>query len=105
MSKETLKIYTKEELIQMYDEWKFFIGFSGETCPECKKTHNIILGWAGWFCCNCGAYNSLDMDKYHEIHENPDYGTPASVITEAWRESKKYENMMRIINEDNTKTS
>lgn len=83
-------VYTKEEIIEMIDTWANFNGFTGESCPYCKRTHNVFAGGAGWFCYHCGHYNNQFLFDFNIPYDNPDYGTPASVIDDAWRESKKY---------------
>jgi len=84
-----VKQYTANEITEMSDTWQNYNGFTGETCGKCKKTANVFAYGAGWFC-DCGNYNVQSFSSFQIPHENPDIGTPRSVIAEGHKNSKKH---------------
>lgn len=52
--------------------WKFFAGWTAETCGHCKATVNVTIS-AGWFC-PCGDYNIMSWNSHQIPHSHPVYG-------------------------------
>jgi len=84
-----IKIYSTEEIAEMYDTWKGFFGFHGVRCYECKVTANIFFGGASWVC-EKGHLNILSSGACRPPYEAPDFGTPLKTIREGWKKSNKY---------------
>ncbi len=82
--------YTVEQVIEMYNTWKNFNGFDGVTCQSCKITANILSGFLSWECSSCQEINFFSLDSRSKPFENPDVGTPLSVIREGFRKSKLF---------------
>jgi hypothetical protein len=81
--------YSANEIAKMCDTWQNYNGFTGEVCGKCKKTANVFALGAGWFC-DCGHYNVQSFFSSQGLYGNPDMGTPANVILEGHRNSKKH---------------
>lgn len=88
------KIYTAEEITEMCDTWVNYQGHTGESCGTCHKTANVFSGGAGWFC-ECGHYNVQSFSNSNTPHENPDIGTPSSILKEGHGNSTKWKKLMQ----------
>ena len=88
-----MKIYTADEITEMCDTWVIFNGFSGEICSKCRKTANTFAYSSGWFC-DCGHYNIQSFYNFQISYENPDMGTPNSIIDSGYRNSNRYKNQI-----------
>lgn len=89
-----ISIYTSEEITEMADTWANFSGFSGETCGNCRKTANVFALGAGWFC-DCGHYNVQSYSHSNRPWKNPDMGTPRDVIAKGFKNSTKYQAILK----------
>jgi hypothetical protein len=87
------KVYSAEEISEIIDHWKAYVGFSGETCANCPRTANILSGGPGWLCV-CGHYNSQFFGTAGSMHPKPDMGPSLGTIVEGKKLSKKYSKLI-----------
>jgi hypothetical protein len=89
------RIYTAEEITEMCDTWANYNGHTGEICGnlECHRTANVFALGSGWIC-DCGHYNVQSFYQVNIPHENPDMGTPNSVLIEGHKNSVKWKKLL-----------
>lgn len=81
-------VYSKEKIMEMCS-WRYFQGFTGDTCGMCKSRCNVLDGSPGWMCPNCGCFNALHYPAHGLIpFDTPDYGPTRALITEAYSQWK-----------------
>lgn len=75
--------YSIEKIKDMCS-WRFFQGFTGDTCSSCKQRGNVLAGGPGYMCPNCGCFNVLPWIGIRVPFETPDFGPPQARIQEAY---------------------
>lgn len=97
-----IEIYSIARITEMSDTWRNYNGFTGETCGVCKKTANVLALGPGWVC-DCKHFNVQSFIYVQIPHDNPDMGTPKSIIVAGHQNSKRHVEFLRSIETDKDK--
>lgn len=77
--------WTVDQIVDVILHHRAAAGFTAESCHGCKKTANISIAHAGWFCV-CGAYNVMSWSYHQMPHVRPDLGPSRHILNMAQRQ-------------------